>query len=209
MSYSPFDYIKCIEEDEGIRIALYPINKAHHLSPDFLPEVDKQRFGSIHHPEKRAEFLSSRFCLHYLIPNYGLTYADRRPILLNKGHISLSHGRLWAGAIFSLEKRVGLDVEEKRDKIMRIAHKFIREDEKAYMKVDETYKCQIIWSAKEALYKLWKHGDVLFKEHLKVHPFEQKKIGITTGEILKEEHIVCDIHYRDLPKSILVYVVER
>ena len=209
MKYSPFDYIKCIEEDEEIRIALYPINKAKFLDPSFLPNRDRERFETIHHPEKKAEFLSSRFCLHYLIPDYNLTYADRRPILLNRGHISLSHGRLWAGAAFSLEKRIGLDVEEKRDKLMRISHKFIREDEKAFMENAEEYKCQIIWSAKEAMYKLWKHGDVLFKEQLKVHPFEKKKIGVTKGEIMKEEHINCNIHYRDLPSSILVYAVEE
>ena len=92
---------------------------------------------------------------------------------------------------------------------MKIAHKFIREDERAYMNDDEAYKCQIIWCAKEAMYKLWKHGNVLFKENLKVHPFKQQKIGCTKGEILKEEHIICDIHYRDLPSSILVYAVEK
>jgi phosphopantetheinyl transferase len=168
-----------------------------------------KRFESIIHPNKRAEFLSSRFALHFLLPDYHLTYSDRRPILLNKGHISISHSRIWAGAIYSTDKRVGLDVEEKRDKIMKIAHKFIRTDEEAFMAEDSEYKCQVIWSAKEAMYKLWKHGNVLFKENLLVHPFEKKKIGMTQAEILMDEHIYCDIHYRDLPSSLLVYAVER
>ena len=77
------------------------------------------------------------------------------------------------------------------------------------MKTDFEYKCQVIWSAKEALYKLWKQGNVLFKENLRVHPFERAKFGVTQAEIFKEEHIVCDLYYRDLPSSLLVYAIEK
>ena len=207
--YNPLSFIKIIDVSDSIRIALYPVNKAHFLSAAFLPPNDLLRFESIMHPVKRAEFLSSRFALHTLIEDYRLAYDDRRPVLINPGHISITHSRIWAGAIYSEEKRIGLDVEEKRDKIIRLSSKFIREDEREFMDTDSDYKCQVIWSAKEAMYKLWKHGNVLFRENLKVFPFEKARIGETTGHIMMDEQIECEIHYRDLPNSLLVYAIEK
>ena len=207
--YNPLSFIKIIEVTEKIRIALFPVNRAHLLSAAFLPANDLARFESIMHPVTRAEFLSSRFALHTLKEDYRLAYDDRRPVLINPGYVSISHSRIWAGAMFSEEKRVGLDVEEKREKIMRISPKFIREDEREFMAEDSDYKCQVIWSAKEAMYKLWKHGNVLFKEHLRVMPFQKEKTGSTTGYIMKDETIECEIHYRDLPRSLLVFAIEK
>ena len=62
---------------------------------------------------------------------------------------------------------MGIDVQEIVEKVARIRHKFCSEKELEWAETDEDYT--LIWSAKEALFKI-KEKNVLFKENILVLP---------------------------------------
>ena len=196
--------------EKGVEIALFPVGKAHLSSPDFLPKTDRARFDLINHPQKRAEFLASRFALNALVPGYELTYEERRPDLVSGEHVSITHCTKYGGAMFGHSKRVGLDIELHRPELKRISRKFVRIDEKKYiMPGEELFFYQILWSAKEALFKLWKKGNISFKENLKVESFNVEEDGETKAQIFKSETIKCKIHFSVLDGAYLVYAIEE
>ena len=86
--------------------------------------------------------------------DYDLYYdTNGKPHLKNGLNISITHSFIFSAIILS-DNKVGIDVEKKRDKILRIAHKFT--SVKNFDKSSLTYKIRkltAIWCAKESLYK--------------------------------------------------------
>ncbi|MCT4622773.1 MAG: 4'-phosphopantetheinyl transferase superfamily protein [Schleiferiaceae bacterium] len=204
------NYLNLYCPEKGVEIALFPVEKAGLLNDSFLPPKDKERFDLINHPQKKAEFLSSRFALNALVPNYKLNYDGRRPDLASGEHVSLTHCTQYGGAMYGHDKRVGLDVELHRPELTKIARKFVRIDEKRYIiPGEELFFYQVLWSGKEALFKLWKKGNVYFKEDLKIEPFDVVEDGITHAQIFKDEIIKCKIHFSVLDGAYLVYAIEE
>jgi len=66
-----------------------------------------------------------------------------------------------------------LDIEKQRDKIARIASKFIDYEFQYLQKTSDCYtrRLTVIWGIKESLYKLFATPGMLFKEHFLVIPF--------------------------------------
>jgi 4'-phosphopantetheinyl transferase EntD len=117
-------------------------------------------------------------CARHLLLDLGYTdldlYYDNngKPHLKDGKCISITHSFLFVGVIVS-DAEVGIDIEMQRDKIARIAPKFI-DYEFNYLKKDsENYinELTIIWCIKESLYKLFATPGMVFKDHFLVIPF--------------------------------------
>ncbi len=98
----------------------------------FLERVPLQR--EITHWHKRLQHLAGRYLLTELVPDFPhelIRIADtRKPFLENEAwHFSLSHCGDYAAAIVSRDKRVGVDVELVSEKVARVKHKFLTEEE--------------------------------------------------------------------------------
>lgn len=196
-----------VEEDEEFfmeRLSLY--------------ENENRILGSIRHPQRRLEWLSSRLCLKELLKIShkveSLNEITGKPYLSdNSFHISYSHSNLYSGAIASASTRVSIDLEDLTKK---------RNPETCYLFMTPSELVQfeqggnldtffLIWSAKETLYKF--HGDkgLVFKEDLIINPEGNKieKSGVVTG-IIKEngENKELPIHYRFLPGVLLTYTYD-
>jgi phosphopantetheinyl transferase len=102
-----------------------------------------------------------------------------KPYLSNfPHHISLSHSYDYAAVMVSKNKVVGIDIEFIKDKIERIAHKFLGKAELNFIqendRIDQLY---VTWCAKEAIYKLHGKKNISFLEHIKLEPFEYPGSG--------------------------------
>jgi len=105
----------------------------------------------------------------------------------NKSFISFSHSGDYAAAIVNKESSVGIDIQLRKDKIVRLAQKFCSEDELEYINAaNQIDYLHIIWGAKEAMFKQYGKGEVLFKEHIFVHPFQIEKSGSITVSFNKQ-----------------------
>lgn len=154
----------------------------------FLTKAPLQQ--NITHPHKRLQHLAGRYLLQYLFPDFPydeIVIADtRKPYLPGEQyHFSISHCGDYAAAIVSTSHRVGIDIEIPTEKVVRIAHKFLHENEEQFLASIAnlpgiiTNKNQqppelnketltVIWSSKEALFKWYSWGKVDFRENMQL-----------------------------------------
>lgn len=120
--------------------------------------------------------------------------------------ISITHSYAYAAVMISHSHPVALDLERIDDRIMRVAHKFIRDDEHFGENLPSVYNT-IIWSAKETLYKYYGKKALDFKLHLKLHPFAYSEHPFTAiGTIQKDTYILnLPVHIETIDGYVLTY----
>lgn len=173
-----------------------------HIEEDenfFLGKVPLQR--DITHPHKRLQHLAGRYLLQYLFPDFPYTeilIADtKKPYLPNDTyHFSISHCGNYAAAIVSSTHRVGVDIEIPSEKVERIAHKFIHENEQQFLVNNERLAengelLTVLWSSKEALFKWYSLGKVDFKEHMQlINSIQKQNDNLLLPFVFKKDETV-------------------
>ncbi len=102
-----------------------------------------------------------------------LWYDENGKPHLNDGkHISITHSFIFSAIIIS-DIEVGIDIEKKREKILKIAQKFTTfEDYQKLVHKDVIIrKLTIVWCAKESLYKSFARRGLTFLNHIYVEDF--------------------------------------
>ena len=134
-----------------------------------------------------------------------------KPYLTNFPHrISLSHSFDYAAVMISKNKEVGIDIELIKDKIDRIAHKFMSDDELAFIsehRIEHLYAC---WCAKEAIYKLHGKKNISFLDHIRIKPFNYPGSGsfqasLDTGSQIND----YTVHYDKFEGYMIGYVSDN
>jgi len=145
------------------------------LSSEALKRLSKRKSG-VH----RKGYLAIR----QLLKSLGITPEIHQydnigaPYLTDGRFISISHAGDTAAVVISSES-VGIDLEHYKDKIKRVAPRFLHISEGQMLKdFDEISYLTQLWTAKEALYKLYKKPGLIFSEQLRIQPFQK---GDTKG----------------------------
>lgn len=138
---------------------------------------------------RTKEFLTVRALLRLIYPNENLFIEynkDGKPLLRNRS-ISISHSKNYVAVLTGDFEAGGIDIEIMNDRIFLLAEKFLNEEELSFLGPQPlAEKLQIVWGAKEILYKIHSIGDVDFKKHLLIHPFEDITNGNLTAELRKK-----------------------
>ncbi len=148
----------------------------------------------ISHPIKQCEFLASRVLTQSLVKQFNQSYQGiykdefGKPYLVNSAlHISQSHSYPYVAVILDAEKNVGMDIEQKKETLFRVASRIFSDVELENAENDLTKLC-ILWCAKEALIKLYGKKDLHLKEELAIDEFKLAETGFLSGSILKKHH---------------------
>ncbi|CAM1344801.1 4'-phosphopantetheinyl transferase family protein [Tenacibaculum amylolyticum] len=160
-------------------------------------ELHQRGFLSVRHLLKEAGYTDND--LYY--DEYG------KPHLKDGTHISITHSFTFSGLIISKDNKVGIDIEKRRDKIVKIAHKFTPiEEYKSIANHDALVsKLTIVWGAKESLYKIYGKKKLLFLNHMYIEDFSFDS-DTTTGKILYEGTTSqYDIHFLEIEDFTCVY----
>jgi len=162
------------------------------LSPIKLREESMKRVLGMKSELHQRGFLSVR----HLLAEFGYTDADLfydengKPHLMDGKHISITHSFIFSGVIVS-DNFIGIDIEKQREKIGRIAHKFM-DYESQYLDIqDELYvrKLTVIWCIKESLYKLFATPGLSFLQHTLVIPFMIEELSTVAWiDYKKQKH---------------------
>lgn len=181
----------------------------------FLAKVPLKR--DVTHPHKRLQHLAGRYLLPTLFEDFPLEeilIADtRKPSLPDEQyHFSISHCGNYAAAIASCEKRVGIDIEQPNEKIFRIIHKFLNEEEKQLLNEPMSSSqllqtATLLWSAKEAMFKWYGDGGVDFRKHMLIsiiHGSDEE--GKLDCFFQKEKPAPLDVKYRFFNNVVMSWV---
>lgn len=194
-----------IEEDELFfleRIKLY--------------ENEWIKLGTITHPQKRLEWLSSRLCIKQMLKIVNTTRVESlshqtgQPYLSNHSHfISYTHSNEYAAAIASSDFQVGIDIEyRKRKRNLKTRFLWMNEKELAYFEKNPRIEVFLLaWSAKETLYKIYGQG-VAFKDNIDIEleNFCQEHNGILPATVQRDGSIQrYEVRYIIYPDFLLTY----
>jgi phosphopantetheinyl transferase len=195
--------------NEYTRLGVWKIEETEDF---FKGNVPQHR--EVTHPHKRLQHLAGRFLLQYLYPDFPyelIQIADtRKPYLPDERyHFSISHCGDYAAAIVSSKNRVGVDVEEPVEKILKIQHKFLSAKEKfqftGELTTHDSRLTTLLWSAKESVFKWYGAGGVDFRKHIQLFNLQEKKQTIDCFFAKNESELV--IHYRHFDELVLAWVV--
>jgi phosphopantetheinyl transferase len=203
--------------NETTRLAIWKIEEQESFFLDYVPLQN-----NITHPHKRLQHLAGRYLLKYLFPDFPnaeILIADTRKPYLPKEqyHFSISHCGNYAAALASSDHRAGVDIELSSDKVARIMHKFMHENDFLYMSNSYLYDrsplqlLTVMWSAKEALFKWFSHGEVDFKEHMQL----RSAIEFQSEELLlpfvfkKEGHTQLPVYAKMFEQMVLSWVTTK
>ena len=206
--------------NQTTRLAIWKIEESESF---FAETVPLQR--DITHPHKRLQHLAGRYLLRYLFPDFPyneILIADtRKPYLANEAyHFSISHCGDYAAAIVSKDERVGIDMEIPSEKVHRIAHKFVNEEENLMFEVEtaneqltakqftnqQINKLTILWCAKETMFKWYALGNVDFRAMLQVNIKTIEQSGCLEAFVKTPlQHIPLSIHYHYLKPVCLTF----
>lgn len=178
-----------------------------------LRDVSLTRLEKMLSKTHQFGFLSVRHLLKAAgYSDFDLFYDENgKPNLKDGKHISITHSFGFSAIIVSNEN-VGIDLEMNREKIVRIADKFI-DSEFSYLDKLNKYieHLSVIWGAKEALYKMCNSRSLSFKQDMHVHPFDLNS-EIVTAHIDSEKlnfNQNFRLHFESFENYILVYALEN
>ena len=170
-----------------------------------LLEEARQRFKAA---GRRIEWLAVRRLMHQLGIASPIAYLPSgKPYLKDdKRHITISHTRGYAAVAISETKPIGLDIEQRTDKVYRVQHKFLSPEEKSLLPSEKknVEALLIIWTAKEAMFKLVDKEGIDFAEHFHLDPFTVAPAGeCTARETFTPEHRTFSLRYWVLPEFVM------
>ncbi|WP_269227216.1 4'-phosphopantetheinyl transferase family protein [Flavobacterium eburneipallidum] len=207
---------KTIKFNSTTRILVWEITESFEelLGKVVLKEKTRLRLNGMKSEIHQRAFLSVRM----LIQEIGFTDQDLhydefgKPYFDCHNYISITHSHNFAAIIIS-DKTVGIDMELQRDKIIRIADKFVNEKElnrlQRFDSQDYIKKLTVKWGAKEAIFKIRNEKGISFKDHIQVKPFEigeKETVAFLEIENTKQEFA---IYFEEIENFTLVYAFEK
>lgn len=184
--------------------------------PLFEVEIEELKKLS---PRKKIEWLSSRYLLHRMSGREvrGACYKDEygKPYLAGSRYfISLSHSRDLT-AVIAGPRSVGVDIQYPVEKIVRVAPRFMNDDELNAVNILDVDLLHIVWGAKECVFKAYGRKSLDLRRHININVPNQNRLDLLKeinfdGVMNKNGHSMrFKFVSKKINNAILVYAVER
>ncbi len=200
---------------EGATIGIWKMEETIEELLSFFSKKQSEynlEISRFQYPKRKQEFLSVRLLLKELTGVENSIHYDSNgnPSLVdNKFKISISHTNGYASVILHPSANVGLDIEQKRDKILHLKHKFLGQNELENLDTaNELEHLLLHWSAKETMFKMMGETDVDFISHLHISPFSPLQEGAILGvETKSQKQQQFSLEYKIHNDYVLVWGV--
>ena len=159
---------------EQTQILIWKYSDEEEFSADLIS--DKKEFENLKQksPKRLIEKQMVRQMLKKILPNHKIRYYENGQPYLEPfdKFVSVSHSFPYAVLAIS-EKKIGVDIEQVKDRIDKIKHKFLHPTEIDWLgRVEsEIEHLTAIWCIKEALFKIHSSKQWSFKEFYVVDEF--------------------------------------
>lgn len=148
-----------------------PISEIDH---SIFTEEESFRFASFISNKRRREFYFTRVLLQSFLPHAKLSYESTGRPTISEGHLSISHSQNTIIIGFSESLIIGVDIEFFNEKIHVIKHKFLSSYESQHFDISNMEILTLIWSLKEAIYKMEDIQGLIFKDHIIVQSLSHR-----------------------------------
>ena len=205
--------------NDQTRLGIWKIDEtAEELRSQLALSADEDiYYGTIRNELRKKQWLSYRLVVKDLLgaseaPMYYTEHG--KPVLKDHSeYLSVTHTANYSAAIISSSSRVGIDIELLRDRITRVADKFLSQEEQAGIGSEHLIeKLYVIWGAKESLYKLYGKPEVEFKRDIIIDSFDYicEGIGHCHARMHSPEgEAFYDVYYEKTDDYMLVYAISK
>ena len=168
---------------------------------DMKSQIHRRAFLSIRHLLAQENYQDSD--LHY--DEIG------KPHLKDGKYISITHSGPFTGIVLSNDIEVGIDIEQQRPKIIRIAHKFTPlEEYRTLANTDALIrKLTVVWGVKESLYKIYGTPGVSFLDHIDVRDFDLGQTELAASLHFKGQKSEYCCEYQEFEGYTCVYALRK
>ncbi len=138
-----------------------------------MKETSLKRIQGMKSESHQKGFLSVRKLLqHCGYSDFDLIYDEfGKPHLKDGKHISISHSFDFSAIAISNEN-IGIDIEQVKEKVLRIAPRFMEMWHLENLsEMDQMKKATVIWGTKEAIFKVKNEIGISFPDHIFEKPF--------------------------------------
>lgn len=177
---------------EGIKLTAHCQNRVNGMKS----EIHRRGFMSIRHLMALAGY-----------EDQNLYYDDLgKPHLTDGKNISITHSFNFTAIIVS-DYKVGIDIEKRREKILKIAPKFTPLKEYHTLANEEALirKLTIVWGAKESIYKMYAEPGLGFLQHINVTDFDFDAAKTTAQVYFKGRKSAYEIEFLEFEGFTCVY----
>ena len=131
--------------------------------------------------------------------------SNGKPLCREYTSISISHSRQWIALATHTTSVIGIDLETNAPKVLKVARRFMSEEELSRLPVDNVPCMLACWCAKEAAYKIFGQPATDFRTALKIDTFTPQAEGrmMITLSVTPPQHL--QVHYLHHPDYMLVY----
>ena len=186
----PLDYLIA-----GVLLQDYSLIRLHKLKS----EVHQKGFLAVRHLLQHLGYAETE-----------LTYdTSGKPHLSDGHHVSISHSYGFAAVAIS-DENLGLDIEAMRPKVLKIAPRFMDVDTHltGLSLAEQLQKATIIWSIKEAVFKIKNEKGISYPNHISEQPFAPAE-GTTVARLdFKHQTEFFPVHFIQREDYIFVCVFE-
>lgn len=216
LKYYPTMLLRKEYIDDDVLLGIREMSNNRNSLINMLPEGQRdailEQISEMKSETRIIEWLNTRVLLYELLGKEKIisNHPSGRPFLIDKSYkISISHTRGYVAILLSRSRPVGIDIETISERVSKVSEKFI--SNKEYIDPSNKVVHQLLhWSAKETLFKILKMGEVDFKEHLHILPFNPQKEGVFEAREYKtnmqKSYI---IHYEVLDDAVLTWAVDK
>ena len=196
---------------EDIRLIVWEISESIKdlktedlLSEDSLKLLNQKK-SQIH----KKQFLAVRNILKELsIQDQDLVYDESgKPFIRNGQNISFSHSDIYAAVIIG-KQMVGIDIEIRRDRILKIKEKFL-EIELNYPGDINSDKALIYWNIKEGIFKTVDNAEIDFRKNILVLPLDLNNNYIKSWYLNDDQIDSYNSYYKISKNYTLAYVIKE
>jgi 4'-phosphopantetheinyl transferase EntD len=161
---------------------------------------------------RQKEWLASRILAYLLLqdftpePHAISSNENGKPEFCGTPYrVSISQSGGMVAVLLSDCFEVGIDIEIIREKILKLAPKFLSDKDLLQAGQDLKKTC-LYWSAKETLYKMYSRKKLLFKENLAVGPVSGAENGALEGAVLVPNFQKnFTVHFQNFDNFMLTY----
>lgn len=201
--------------DNGMVLTIWKIEE---LESDLRPLLslnarDEKELHAVKASSSRLRWMASRLALKSVFDEWKVIEINKdvhgKPFFESEeGFFSLSHSGEFAVCAYHPEKKVGVDIEFVRDKILAIQKRFMKAEElDTFADKEKVERLLACWCAKEAIYKWQGTKGLSMREGITIHPFEYDEKGQITANLITEKGTEqLNVVYERLDGYMMAYV---
>jgi 4'-phosphopantetheinyl transferase len=197
---------------EGLCYIMWKIeeNEEELRNSAILSEEEVLEYSKISNKNRRLQWLAARVAIKTAIEDREEVYYGIKKTSTNKPHlinaniaVSISHCSEYAIAALSTTHDVGIDIQKYTDKLSITKTKFLSSAELCYGDLSIKKLC-IMWSAKEAIYKLFSGCISSIKNDILINNFSLNDNGVLSSRCMSKE---INVYYESYSDYTICYVI--